>query len=119
MKECHKCKSPQKIKTAFEDIIFFNVESLKQDIFSIGISNPISISDIPSEIKLLDYEYKLKGVVEYIEARNNETGEKSGHYVVHCKNEDNKFYQFNNLSPNIYITPGTTLLLPTILMYAK
>lgn len=109
-KICHKCNSDQLTTNTLGNIVFFNVEPLKKTTTTIGISEAVQISRIPTQINLLDQMYDLKAIIEYVDTGN------LGHYIAHCRN-DAKWYQFNNLSSQVSRSPTT--LQPTILAYIK
>lgn len=109
-KKCRICVTDQIIKNVYGDIIFFNVEPLRSQTVTLGIADPVQLSDIPARINLFEQHYELKGVIDSIPGG-------IGHYVAHSIRNDSGWYLFNNLSPEVTKSPGTVR--PHILIYFK
>lgn len=76
-----------------------------------GINVPakdISIREIPQTIQLNEFQYTLKGVIEY---------KVPNHYIAHCLRSNQKWYKIDDVPRTIVESRST--LVPQILIYTK
>lgn len=96
--KCSKCKSNQVIETKFSKVIFIDLEPLITADGSM-ILPKMQLLQIPSTIKLGAKEYILKAAIEHQPSKS--------HYVVHCRQTNDTWEEYDDLQSNVNVSDSS------------
>lgn len=86
--KCTTCKTKSTVQTDYGNVVFIDLQSMESSENRLSLPK-ITLQSIPETIDIVEEQYSLAGVVEYIPSR--------AHYIAHC-HENADWIEYDDLA---------------------